>query len=106
VKQIQKSKDSEEGMSLDAEIVKAIDDEFQENQNRKFLTQTISKHINELRSEIENVSDRAVSNRIKRLGFNKIRFKNGRMGFYINTERLRCLKSKYKIGDETEASEG
>ena len=106
VKQIQKNKDSEEGMSLDAEIVKAIDDEFQENQNKKFLTQTISKHINELRSEIENVSDRAVSNRIKRLGFNKIRFKNGRMGFYIDTERLRCLKRKYRIGDETEASEG
>jgi len=105
VKQIQKNKDSEEGMSLDAEITKAIDDEFQENQNRKFLTQTISKHINELRSEYENISDRAVSNRIKRLGFNKIRFKNGRMGFYINTERLRCLKSKYQIVDKTEASE-
>jgi len=105
VKQIQKNKDGEEGMSLDAEIVKAIDDEYQENQNRKFLTQTISKHINELRSEYENISDRAVSNRIKRLGFNKIRFKNGRMGFYINNERLRCLKSKYQIVDKTEASE-
>ncbi|GAI74084.1 unnamed protein product, partial [marine sediment metagenome] len=86
-------------------IVKAIDDECRENQDRQFLTQAISKRINELRSENESISDRAVNNRIKRLGFHKKRFNNGRMGFRINMERLRCLKNKYQIGDETEASE-
>jgi hypothetical protein len=105
VKQIQKNKDNEEGMGLEAEIVKAIDDEYRENQDRQFLTQAISKRINEIRSENESISDRAVNKRIRRLGFHKKRFNNGRMGFRINMERLRSLKSKYQIGDKTEPSE-
>lgn len=105
VKRIQKSKENEDGMSLDAEIVKAIDDECQENQNKQFLTQVISKRLNEFRSENEQISDRAVSNRIKRLGFDKIRIKNGRMGFRINDERMGSLKTKYKITRGTEAYE-
>ena len=106
VKRIQKNKENEDGMSLEAEIVKAINDEYRENQERQFLTQAISKRINELRSENESISDRAVSNRIKRLGFNKLRFNNGRMGFRINEERLGCLKNKYRITHDAEASEG
>jgi len=105
VKRIQKNKDNEEGMGLEAEIVKAIDDECRENRDRQFLTQSISKRINEFRSENEAISDRVVNNRIRRLGFHKTRFNNGRMGFRINTERLRCLINKYQIGDKTEASE-
>jgi len=105
VKQIQRHKNNEEGMELEAEIVKAIDDEYRENQDRQFLTQAVSKRINEFRSENEAISDRAVNHRIRRLGFSKARFRNGRMGFYINTERLRSLKNKYQIGDKTEPSE-
>jgi len=105
VKQIQRHKDNEEGMGLEAEIVKAIDDEYRENQERQFLTQAISTRINEFRSENEAISDRAVNHRIRRLGFSKVRFRNGRMGFHINTERLRSLKNKYQIEDKTEGSE-
>jgi len=105
VKRIQKSKENEDGMSMEAEIVKAIDDEYQETQNKQFLTQVISKRLNEIRSENEEISDRAVSNRIKRLGFDKIRIKNGRMGFRINNERMGSLKTKYKITRGTEPSE-
>ncbi|MBE3127250.1 MAG: toprim domain-containing protein, partial [Candidatus Atribacteria bacterium] len=97
VKRIQKNKENEDGMSLEAEIVKAINDEYQENHNKQFLTQSISKRLNEIRSENDKISDRVVSSRIKRLGFDKIRFKNGRMGFRINEERLGCLKNKYRI---------
>ena len=106
VKRIQKNKENEDGMSLEAEIVKAINDEYQQNHNKQFLTQSISKRLNEIRSENENISDRVVSSRIKRLGFDKIRFKNGRMGFRINEERLGCLKNKYRITDDAEGSEG
>jgi len=106
VKRIQKSKENEEGMSLEAEIVKAIDDEYRETQNKQFLTQSISERLNEIRSENEKISDRAVSNRIKRLGFGKTRFKNGRMGFCINEERLGSLKTIYKITRDPEGSEG
>jgi hypothetical protein len=105
VKRIQKNKENEESMGLEAEIVKAIDDECRENRDSQFLTQAISKRINEFRSENEAISDRVVNHRIRRLGFHKTRFNNGRMGFRINTERLRCLKNKYQIGDKTEASE-
>jgi 5S rRNA maturation endonuclease (ribonuclease M5) len=106
VKRIQKNKENEEGMSLEAEIVKAIDDEYQENQNKRFLTKSISERLNESRSENEKISDRSVSSRIKRLGFDKIRFKNGRMGFRINEERLESLKTNYKITHDPEDSEG
>ena len=106
VKRIQKNKENEDGMSLESEIIKAIDDEYQETQNKQFLTQAISKRINELRSENEQISDRVVSSRIKRLGFDKIRFKNGRMGFRINDERMGSLKNKYKITRGTEEPEG
>jgi type II secretory pathway component PulC len=106
VKRIQKNKENEEGMSLEAEIVKAIDDEYQENQNKRFLTKSISERLNESRSENEKISDRSVSSRIKRLGFDKIRFKNGRMGFRINEERLESLKANYKITHDPEGSEG
>jgi hypothetical protein len=106
VKRIQKGKENEEGMSLEAEIIKAIDDEYQESQKKQFLTRSISERLNESRSENERISDRAVSSRIKRLGFDKIRFKNGRMGFRINEERLGSLKTNYKITRGTEGSEG
>jgi hypothetical protein len=106
VKRMQKNKENEEGMSLEAEIVKAIDDEYQENQNKQFLTQSITKRLNNDRSENERISDRTVSSRIKRLGFNKIRFKNGRMGFQINKERLGSLKTNYQIAGDPEGSEG
>ncbi|MEA3422039.1 MAG: hypothetical protein U9Q97_10235, partial [Acidobacteriota bacterium] len=105
VKRIQKNKDNEDGMGLEAEIVKAIDDECRENQDRQFLTQAISKRINEFRSENESISDRVVNNRIRRLGFHKKRFNNGRKGFRINMERLRSLKNKYQIGDTSDPSE-
>jgi len=105
VKQTQRHKDNEEGMGLEAEIVKAIDDECQESKCRQFLTQAISKRLNEFRSENEAISDRAVNHRIRRLGFHKVRFKKGRMGFCIDGERLRSLKNKYQIGDKTEAYE-
>ena len=106
VKRIQKNKENEDGMSLEAEIVKAINDEYQQNHNKQFLTQSISKRLNEIRSENDKISDRVVSSRIKRLGFDKIRFKNGRMGFRINEERLGCLKNKYRITHDAEGSEG
>lgn len=106
VKRIQKSKENEDGMSLEAEIVKAIDDEYQENQNKQFLTQVISKRLNKIRSENDQISDRAVSSRIKRLGFGKIRFTNGRMGFCVNEGRLGSLKTNYKITRDSEGSEG
>jgi len=105
VKRIQKNKDNEDGMGLESEIVKAIDDECREKQDNQFLTQAISKRINDLRSENEAISDRVVNNRIRRLGFHKKRFNNGRKGFRINMEKLRALKNKYQIGDTSDPSD-
>ena len=62
--------------------------------------------MNEARSEGEKISDRSVSIRIGRLGFEKIRFKNGRMGFRINEEKLEFLKANYQITGDPEGSEG
>lgn len=106
VSQMQKNKENEEGMSLEAEIVKAIDDEFKENGKTQFLTQAISQRLNKVRSVGEEISDRSVCTQIKRLGFQKIRFKNGRMGFQINEEKLESLKANYQITDDPEGSEG
>jgi hypothetical protein len=59
VNQMQKNKENEEGMSLEAEIVKAIDDEFMEKGEKQFLTQSITQRLNKDRSEGEKISDRS-----------------------------------------------
>lgn len=87
------SKEEEESLSLEAEIVKAIRDSMQP----EFLTLELRDKLNEDRSERERLSSTLISIRTKRLGFKKIRMQNGKMGFKTNPKLLKNLISQFGI---------
>ena len=97
VEGMMKSKEEEEGMTLEAEIIKEILNYEEETTSREFLTVEIARRLNEERFKKDELSNMLVSLRIKRLGFRKIRLRNGKMGFEINPELLEKLKLQYKI---------
>ena len=66
------------------------------------MTISVTKNLGLIR-----VNRQVLTDLVSKLeGFDKIRFKNGRMGFRINEERLGCLKNKYRITHDAEGSEG
>ena len=70
VQEIQKAKEEDENLSLEAEIVEKIIDYQEETGQEAFLTREISEKLNDGRSDKDKLSDRLVSMRIKRLGSN------------------------------------
>jgi len=106
VESINKTKANEEGMSLEAEIVSAVYHEYLDNKETNILTRTITDYINKDRTENDKKSDSLISRRLKRLGFEKIRFKDGKMGFHINEKLLEKLKKQFQIGEDSEGYEG
>ncbi|MBA7501171.1 DNA primase [subsurface metagenome] len=95
IEEMQEEKEEEEGMSLEAEIIKQIKD----NMVPEFLTLDLLNKLNEERGDKEKLSSMLVSIRTKRLGFKKIRMKNGKMGFKINPKLLKDLVLRFKIED-------
>lgn len=95
VEEVQTSKKEEEGFSLEAEIVKAIRDSMQP----KFLTSELRDKLNKDRSEKEKLSSMLISIRTKRLGFKKIRMRNGKMGFKIDPKLLKKLIVQFGYDD-------
>jgi 5S rRNA maturation endonuclease (ribonuclease M5) len=106
VKKINKTKAEEEGMSLEAEIVSAVYREYLNTQEANILTRTITAHINNDRGDNDKKSDSLISRSLKRLGFEKIRFKDGKMGFHVKENLLEKLKKQFQIGEDSEGSEG
>lgn len=97
VEGIETAKEEEEGLSLEAEFVKEIIKYKQETGEGVFLTTEITDRMNEERTEKEKISNMLTSSRIKRLGFQKIRLKNSRMGFRINSGLLKKLSLQFGL---------
>ena len=97
VKQIEKTREEEEGLSLEAEIVEKILEYHRINGDQSFLTTDIAERLNEERNEKERISDRLVSMRLARLGFQKTRLTNGRRGFLMDSGLLKRLALQYGI---------
>ncbi len=97
VGEIKKTKEEEEGLSLEAEIVERILEYKQEIKENVFLTTEIAKRLNTERSEREKLSNKFVSFRIKRLGFQKIRLGSGKRGFRIKPGLLKKLALQFSI---------
>lgn len=97
VEEMETAKEEEEGLSLEAEIVEEIIKYEKETGEGVFLTTEIADRLNRERSERENLSDRLVSFRIKRLGFEKTRLAGGKRGFKINSELLKKLAFQFGI---------
>jgi len=105
VKQIEKTREEEEGFSLEAEIVEKILECHRINGDKSFLTTDIAGRLNEERNEKERISDRLVSMRLARLGFQKTRLTNGRRGFLMDSGLLKRLALQYGIDmNESEGS--
>ncbi|MBA7491439.1 hypothetical protein ES702_01985 [subsurface metagenome] len=100
VKRLTKAREEEEGMTLEAEIIKEILNYEEETTSKQFLTVEIVRRLNEDRFEKDKLSNMLVSLRIKRMGFRKIRLQNGKMGFDIDPELLERLKLSFRITQE------
>ena len=96
VEEIQTAKEEEEGLDLEAEIVEEIISYQKETGEEVFLTTEIVEKLNRDRSEREKVTNRLISMRIKRLGFEKTRLANKR-GYKINLELLKKLAFQFGI---------
>lgn len=97
VEEMEKAREEEEGLSLEAEIVEGIINHQKENQEERFLTTEITERLNRDRTDKEKLSNRLVSMRIKRLGFEKTRLENGKRGFKIKPELLERLALHFGI---------
>jgi hypothetical protein len=97
INKMQKDKEEEEGLSLEAEIVEAVIKYCYNGKEKTFLTTEITNNLNENRLEKEKVNNTLIGIRLKRLGFKKIRFKSGKMGFENKEGLLQKLAFQYKI---------
>lgn len=97
VQRIEKAKEKEEGMSLEAEIVEAIIRYQQDTNENTFSTREFAKQLNGQRIEKEKSSDRLIGVRVKRLGFEKTKLPNGKRGFKIKAELLKKLALRFDI---------
>jgi len=97
IREMEKTKEEEEGLSLEAEIVERILEYKREAKENVFLTTEIVGRLNRERSEREKLSDKFVSFRIKRLGFQKTRLANGKRGFRIKSGLIEKLALQFGI---------
>jgi len=96
IKEIEQKKESEEGFTLEADIVNEIVKHYNRTGEESFLTSEIVTRLNEDKREKDKFSDRLISLRIKRLGFEKIRLEGGRMGFRIDLNLLEKIIPYFK----------
>ncbi len=80
----------------EGEIVEEIINYQKETGEGVFLTTEITDELNKDRSEREKITNRLISMRIKRLGFEKTRLANKR-GYRINSELLKKLAFQFGI---------
>lgn len=97
VEEMERTKEDEEGLSLEAEIVQEIINYQKETEEKTFLTIEIAERLNKERSDKEKITNMLVSVRIKRLGFEKVRLTNGKRGFKINSELLAKLAFQFGL---------
>ncbi len=100
VEKLEKKRQEEESLELEAEIVEEIRNYQIEKQVNSFLTTELAERLNSERSEKDKYSDRLISMRIKRLGFEKTRLGGGKMGFRINSQLLEKLALRFGLNTE------
>lgn len=95
VKEIEQRKESEEGLSLEADIVNEIVKHYNKTGEKSFLTSELVNRLNEGKREKDQFSDRLISLRTNKLGFEKVRLEGGRMGFRIDFDLLEGIIPNY-----------
>ncbi|MBA7544222.1 hypothetical protein ES705_36574 [subsurface metagenome] len=96
IKEIEQKREGEEGFTLEADIVNEIVKYYNKTGEESFLTSELVNRLNEGKREKELFSDRLISLRIKRLGFEKIRLEGGKRGFRIDLDLLEKVIPNFK----------
>ncbi|MBA7569217.1 hypothetical protein ES708_10955 [subsurface metagenome] len=96
IKEIEQRKEGEEGLSFEADIVNEIVKYYNETGEGTFLTSELVNRLNEDKREKEQFSDRLISLRTNRLGFEKIRLEGGKRGFRIDLNLLEKIIPYFK----------
>jgi len=97
VRNLEQSKDIEEEFTIEAEIVEAVMEYYNESKTMVFLTSEIVRLLNKDRSERDQFSSRFIGRILVNLGFKKKRLINGKRGFNFEFEFLEKLIAQYKI---------
>ena len=96
IKEIEQKKEGEEGLSFEADIVSEIVKYYNETGEESFLTSELVNRLNEDKRDKDQLSDRLISLRTKRLGFEKIRLGGNKRGFRIDLNLLEKIIPQFK----------
>jgi len=97
VKYLETKKADEESESTECEIVKCLIEEDDLIQGRKISTTAVTGVLNREQDEKSKYSSRYISSCLKRLGFDKVRLNDGKMGFKYDPNLLSRLAIKYQL---------
>lgn len=96
VREIEQRKEGEEGLTFEADIVNEIVKYYNETGEESFLTSELVTRLNEDKRDKDQFSDRLISLRTKRLGFEKIRLGGNKRGFRIDLSLLEKIIPHFK----------
>jgi len=97
VKSLEQSKDIEEEFTIEAEIVEAVLENYNDTKEMAFLTAEIVRRLNKDRSDRDQFSSRFIGRVLVNLGFKKKRLNNNKRGFDFEFDFLEKLIARYKI---------
>ena len=97
VKNLEEVKEIEEEFTVEADIVEAVVEYYNDTRETVFLTSEITERLNRDRSERDKYSSRFIGRRLVSLGFNKKRLTNGKKGFNFELNFLERLIIQYKV---------
>ena len=96
-KSLEQIKEIEEEFTIEAEVVEAVVENYNETGEMTFLTAEITNRLNDEKSEKDLFSSRFIGRCLVSLGFKKKRLINGKRGFNFKLSFLNNLITQYKI---------
>lgn len=101
VRSTKETREAEERLSLQAEIIKAIIDSFYRGEltidNGMFKLKEATEVINRQRSENEHLKDRTISKILKQLGLQSDRASDGLTVFFFKEDNLKKLAERFNV---------
>lgn len=97
VKELEQDRETEEEFTIEAEIIEAVVEYYNEAGETTFLTAEITNQLNKDRSEKDKFSSRFIGRRLGVLGFKQKRLTNGKRGYCFKLKFLEDLITQYKV---------
>ena len=96
VKELEQDRETEEEFTIEAEIIEAVVEYYNETKEMVFLTSEITERLNRDRSERDKFKSRVLGRRITNLGFKRKKI-SGKRGYYFELKFLEDLITQYKV---------